>query len=107
MISKRNITRYCETIATLFKPQRIIHFGSHARGNPEADSDVDVLVVMPKSRRFSRDMAIEIREKVEADFPVDVLVRSEPEVARRIREKDLFMTQIVSHGRVMFEAVNA
>jgi predicted nucleotidyltransferase len=107
MNSMPEIKLYCEAVAARFKPQRIILFGSHARGNPQEDSDVDVLVVMPKSRRFSRDIAVKIRQSIEADFSVDVLVRSESEVERRIREKDLFMTHVISQGRVVFEAIDA
>ncbi len=107
MASMKDITRYCEAIAAAFKPQRIILFGSHAYGRPDEDSDVDVLVVMPKSRPVRRDTAVQIRLKVDADFPVDVLVRGESEVERRVRERDLFMTQVISQGRIMYEAVHA
>lgn len=107
MTSMTEIKRYCDAIAAAFKPQRIILFGSHAYGKPTADSDVDVLVVMPKSRPVKRDTAIQIRLKVPAEFPIDVLVRGESEVERRVREEDLFMTQITSEGRVMYEAIHA
>ncbi len=52
MVRLQDIQRYCDAIAAVFKPQRIILFGSHAYGSPTADSDVDLLVVMPKARRF-------------------------------------------------------
>ena len=52
MIAMQEIQRYCDAIAAVFKPQRIILFGSHAYGNPTPDSDVDLLVVIPKARRF-------------------------------------------------------
>jgi len=34
-------------IVARFKPERVILFGSSARGNARPDSDVDLLVVMP------------------------------------------------------------
>ena len=102
----KDIKRYCDAIADAFQPQRIILFGSHAYGQPTEDSDVDVLVVMPKSKRVRRDTAVKIRLKVNADFPVDVLVRGEAEVERRVRQKDLFMSHITSEGKVMYEAVH-
>ena len=46
---------------------------------------------------------MKIRLKVDADFPVDMLVRGEAEVERRVREKDLFMTHITTAGRIMVE----
>ena len=103
----QDIKRYCDAIAAAVKPKRIILFGSHAYGKPNEDSDVDVLVVMPKARRAGTQTAIKIREQVDADFSVDVLVRGEQEVERRVRESDLFMTRITREGRIMYEAVNA
>ena len=107
MVSMTDIKCYCDAIAAAFKPQRVILFGSHAYGQPNEDSDVDVLVVMPKSRRVRRDTAVKIQLKVRADFPVDVLVRGESDVERRVRQRDMFMTHITSKGRVMYEAVHA
>ncbi len=103
MVSMQDIKQYCDAIAAAFKPQRIILFGSHAYGQPTEDSDVDVLVVMPKSKRTAMQTAIKIREKVDADFSVDVLVRGEKEVERRVREQDLFMTHITREGRIMYD----
>ena len=107
MVAMPDIQRYCDAIAAAFKPRRIILFGSHAYGQPNDDSDVDVLVVMPKSRRVRRGTAVKIQLKVHADFPVDVLVRGEADVERRVRQRDMFMTHITSAGRVMYEAVHA
>ena len=106
MITRRQITAYAAEVARQFKPQRIILFGSHAYGKPDEDSDVDVLVVMPKSKRVRRDTVVKIRLKVRADFPVDMLVRGEAEVERRVRQRDMFMTHVTSEGRVMYEAVH-
>jgi predicted nucleotidyltransferase len=107
MISMPHIQRYCDAIAAAFQPAKIILFGSYAYGKPTADSDVDVMVVMPKGRKATLDTAVKIREKVPADFPVDVLVRGENEFARRLRDRDMFTEQITQKGKVMYEAVHA
>ncbi|MCL5028665.1 MAG: nucleotidyltransferase domain-containing protein [Bacteroidetes bacterium] len=39
------IENYAKKIAAEFNPQKIILFGSYAYGNPNADSDVDILVL--------------------------------------------------------------
>ncbi len=103
----RDITRYCDAIAAAFKPQRIILFGSHAHRRSGEDSDVDVLVIMRNARRLGRHPAAAIRQKVRADFAVDMLVRDEREVSRRVKEQDLFMLEITEQGRVMYEAFHA
>lgn len=61
-------------IATQFHPDKVILFGSHARGTAGPDSDVDILVVMPVSGS-KREKAIEIAVALH-DVPVakDVIV---------------------------------
>src|SRR5215470_8594668 len=44
---REQIVRLCAVIAREFQPDKIILFGSWAYGTPDADSDIDLLVVMP------------------------------------------------------------
>ena len=48
-----------DRIVERFDPEKIILFGSHARGDAGPDSDVDLLVVMPVTGS-KRDKMIEI-----------------------------------------------
>ena len=61
-------------IVERFHPEKIILFGSHARGDAGPDSDVDILVVM-EVEGSKRAAVIEIGEALH-DFPVakDILV---------------------------------
>ncbi len=107
MISMPEIQRYCDAIAAAFKPLKIILFGSYAYGKPTEDSDVDVLVVMPKSRRMGRRASLKIRMKVDAPFPVDILVRDPDFLHERLTEGDCFLEEITGKGRVMYESIHA
>lgn len=107
MVSIQDIQHYCDAIAAAFKPQRIILFGSHAYGTPTPDSDVDVLVVMRKARRFWMQTTQKIHAKVSADFPVDVLVRDPDFLRDRLKEGDCFLNEITTQGRVMYEGRHA
>jgi len=91
-----------------FRPEKIVLFGSYARGNPTEDSDVDVLVVMPLTRG-QRDVrqAAAIRERVRASFPMDVIVRSPQQIARRLAQGDGFIADVLRHGRLMYEGEHA
>ena len=103
MVAMQEIQRYCDAIAAAFKPQKIILFGSHAYGKPTPDSDVDLLVVIPKARRFWMQTTQQIHEKVSAGFPVDVLVRDPAFLSERMHEGDGFLQEITAKGRVMYE----
>ena len=107
VISTRDIQRYCDAIARAFRPERIILSGWHAHGEPHRDSDVDVLVVMPRAKWHGRRPSLAIRRSVSAGFPVDILVKEPREMARRLREGDSFLREVTEKGRVMYEASHA
>jgi predicted nucleotidyltransferase len=104
MATNAEIKQYCAAIARTFQPERIILFGSHAYGRPHRDSDVDVLVIMPDAKRYGRRPSLSIRRKVPAAFPVDILVKEPGDIAERLREGDSLLEEIVTQGRVMYEA---
>jgi predicted nucleotidyltransferase len=94
------IRRYARRVAERFQPDRIILFGSHAYGTPHADSDVDLLVVMPA--RNELDQAVRISLAVEAPFPLDIIVRTPKNLAWRLKEGDWFLREIVAQGKVLY-----
>jgi len=61
-------------IVAEFDPDKIILFGSHARGQAGLDSDVDLLVVMPV-KGSKRAKQLEIRTVVrDVHVPKDIIV---------------------------------
>jgi predicted nucleotidyltransferase len=97
-----DIRRMARRIVREFRPDRIILFGSHARGDAGPDSDVDLLVVMPVEGS-TREKAIEIGVALH-DFDVakDVIVVRSEEFAWR---KDVVGTiewPAVREGRVLY-----
>jgi predicted nucleotidyltransferase len=103
-VPMRVIRQYARAIAEQFHPDKIILFGSHAYGTPHADSDVDLLVVMPA--RNQHDQATRIRWRLAAPFPVDLLVRTPAQVKWRLRERESFLTTVLSQGKVLYEKDN-
>src|SRR3954469_24633545 len=104
-VPMRAIRRFARGVAEHFQPEKIVLFGSHAHGTPHADSDVDILVVMPARNKHSR--AYQIRRAVPAPFPMDLLVRTPAEMRRRLAEGDLFHTEIMARGKVLYEKGDA
>jgi predicted nucleotidyltransferase len=98
----RAIRRFARQVGERFCPERVILFGSHAYGTPHADSDVDLMVVMPARNRH--DLAVKIRLAVPSPFPMDLLVRTPTEVRLGLAEGDTFLTEVVTRGRVLHEA---
>src|SRR5262245_27181906 len=95
------IRRFARQVAERFRPDKVILFGSYAYGTPHADSDVDVLVVMPA--RNELDQAARIDRAIDAPFPLDLIVRTPENLNWRLTDGDWFLRAIVAKGRVRYE----
>lgn len=92
-----------QRIAERFQPEKIILFGSYAYGYPKPESDVDLLVVMDTPLR-ARQQRLEISRAVSPrPFPLDIVVRTPQELAERIALGDLFLGEITTRGKVLYE----
>ena len=99
------IRRFARQVAERFRPDKIILFGSYADGTPHADSDVDILVVMPARNQL--DQAVRICLGVERTFPLDLIVRTPKNLQWRLQEGDWFLREIVSRGKLLYEKTDA
>jgi uncharacterized protein len=95
------IHEFARRVAERFQPEKIILFGSYAYGTPNADSDVDILVVMPARNQGSQ--AYKIRLAISAPFPMDLIVRTPETLKWRLEEGDSFLREIMSKGKVLYE----
>jgi len=86
-----------------FHPLRVILFGSHARGAARADSDVDLLVVMPRldDRRAT---TIAMRRAL-GDLPVckDIVVTTPDEILRKGDLVGNVLHPALQEGKVVYE----
>ena len=103
-IPMKLIRRFAREVADRFQPVKIILFGSYAYGQPHADSDVDILVIMPA--RNELDQAVKICLTVDYSFPLDLLVRTPKNLAWRLAEGDSFLREIMERGKVLYEKTN-
>jgi uncharacterized protein len=89
-------------VVEVAKPQRIVMFGSAARGAMRGDSDVDLLVV--KSGRFHRGRLVDAiyRGLRGAEAPVDVIVVTPEEVERYCDDPCLIIAPALKEGKVVY-----
>ena len=103
MVSRAQVNKYAKRIGRGFRPQRVVLFGSYARGRPTEDSDVDLLVIMDHDKPRNVDQAIAIRLAEDAPFPMDLLVKRPSEVAERLAMNDSFFKGLIEDGKVLYE----
>ncbi len=99
---EREIQRMVRRIVRQFRPERVILFGSHARGEAGPDSDVDLLVVMP-FKGLKHHKQVEIRVALhDIRIPKDIIITTPEDFAWR---KDVVGTieyPAVREGKVLY-----
>lgn len=111
------MTSYIDQILKRLKklnPYKVILFGSHAYGNVDENSDIDLMVVlntedMPenfkekmKYKLSVRDAILDISKKV----PIDLIVYTKSMYRKFIGLKSLFSKEILQKGKILYEADN-
>jgi len=101
-IPQEAIDQVVEQIVEKFKPQKIILFGSYARGNPRPESDVDLLVVMNEKRRH-KDITLEIHRHLNVMFGLDLVVYTPKRLRERVKMGDWFVKDVLKEGKVLYQ----
>jgi uncharacterized protein len=102
MVSQDAIHELGSRIAQEFNPDKIILFGSYSSGSATEDSDVDILVVLPFEGSPFRK-SLEILNRTNPRFPIDLLARSPEDTARRYAEFDPLIRDALDKGKVLYE----
>ncbi|HEX9942875.1 MAG TPA: nucleotidyltransferase domain-containing protein [Thermoanaerobaculia bacterium] len=89
-------------IVSRFHPEKIILFGSHARGDAGPDSDVDLLIVMPFFGS-KREKQLEIRLALRGiRIPKDIVVTTPEEFLWRKEVPGTIERPAAREGRVLY-----
>ena len=100
--ARSEIQQMVRRIINGFHPEKIILFGSHARGEAGPDSDVDLLVVMP-FLGSKREKQIEIRLALRGiAVPKDIVVTSPEEFRWRQEIPGTIERPAAREGKVLY-----
>jgi len=109
-----NFDLVLDNLVSLLKssdPYKIILFGSYAKGNPNENSDIDLMVILDndhvsktykerlEKKIFIRNLIIEINRKI----PIDILVYSKEELNLIRNRGNYFIDEIEKTGKVIYE----
>ena len=78
-------------------------FGSHARGDADATSDIDVIVVAPTDRPAVELFRDYLPAILEAGVGVDLFVYTPDEFERMKSEERPFLTIALEHAKLVYE----
>lgn len=97
------IAEMTRRIVERFDPLQVILFGSHARGDVNADSDLDLLVVFPHVED-NRQMRVNIRG-ILSDLPIakDIIVATPDEIGRSRDRLGSILRPATREGRTLYQ----
>ncbi|MEN6546426.1 MAG: nucleotidyltransferase domain-containing protein [Armatimonadia bacterium] len=96
-----------EQIVTVLDPERIILFGSYARGEAGPDSDVDIAVVAKTDQPRGRRTLPLSGSWPHVTFPTDILVFTPEEWERWETVINTIPNEATREGRVLYERSGA
>ena len=96
-----------EHISRVEKPFKVFLFGSYAYGHPDADSDLDLLVVLDKDtaprdfRERSKNYLSISRalRHIEREIPIDLIVYTKSEFERFAQLDSQFSKKVLKEGK--------
>ena len=103
MVAQEEIAALGRRLGEAAGAERVVVFGSHARGTASESSDVDFLVIAPSAlprHMRSRELHRSIRPQA---FAVDILVYTPEEVASATRSRVSFVSQVLREGTTVYE----
>ena len=106
---KRILSEVVEKLKSEYKPLRIILFGSYAFGNPNEDSDIDLLILKNTNKRRV-DRFVQVKKIIynpNYKIPISPLVYSPKELEERLRIDDDFIKEIIQKGTILYERANS
>jgi len=103
MISKKILKEATKRIAEQFHPQRIILFGSYARGTADAKSDVDLLVISPLRKR-RRTLILEMNRSLWGlDLARDIVILTPEEFVIEKEIPGTIALYAFNDGKLLYE----
>jgi predicted nucleotidyltransferase len=103
VVALTDIQNFVADMAREFLPEKVILFGSYARGSAGTESDVDLLVVMPEDVSGAR-VAADIITRLKPTLPVELVVRSSRQIKERLALNDFFLREIMTTGKELYAA---
>lgn len=103
VITQEQINHVTKVIVDNYHPEKIILFGSYAKGTQTEHSDLDIAVIkdshLPQHHRTR-----EIRKYLRGlCIPMDIIVYTKSEIEEWKDVKQAFITHIIQTGKVVYE----
>jgi|SRR3989339_395479 len=104
---EKTIKNSIEFIKDKISPEKIYLFGSYAKGNPTAASDLDFLIIktttLPKHKRAWPLYSLDKSKKIGFPIGIDFIVYTPEEFNIQINEPNSLAGEVARTGKLLYE----
>ncbi len=103
---QKDISSIVKRLKNKYQPQRIVLFGSAARGELKEGGDIDFLVVK-NSRKPAHKRIIDVFRSLrglDREYPLDFIVLTPRELKQRVKLGDFFVKDILAEGKLLYDS---
>lgn len=106
MKKEKIVNKILDLLVDQYHPIKVILFGSYVNGNPDDDSDIDLLIIKETKDSFIERWTTvgSILAGAHPSIPVDTLVLTPKEIKKRISIGDQFIIEIMEKGKLLYAA---
>lgn len=109
MVSKnqfdKEIQNIVEQLIHLYKPEKIVLFGSLANGEVKPGTDIDLFIIKSDVPELGVDRIRQLDAIIKYRLATDFIVYRPEEVEQRLKLGDPFVKSILEEGKVLYDAV--
>ncbi len=98
------LERLVNVLKEHYEPEKVILFGSYAYGQPNEESDIDLLIIKETDKPFFQRLA-ELRKIVSEarrGYAFEPVILTPKELKERLKRGDQFFQTIMEKGTVLY-----
>lgn len=99
---KKEINNIARQLVDQYGAEKVILFGSAARGELDDDSDLDFLIIKKDIPRYGKDRLLELDRTIKYKLPTDMIVYRPDEFDALMQMGDPFIKSVLAEGKVLY-----
>lgn len=100
----KEIQSIVEQLLRLYKPEKIILFGSLATDKAKESTDIDLFIIKEDVPEVGVERIRQLDALIEYELATDFIVYKPQEVKKRLELGDPFVKSILRDGKVLYDA---
>lgn len=101
---KAEIDSIVQQLVRVYKPKKILLFGSLVQGKVSAGTDIDLFIIKQDVPYFGIERVRQLERMIKYRLATDFIVYKPEEVQERLKLGDHFIKNIFKEGKVLYES---